>query len=125
MFFDFQLHRSISFYMRLLLVSMSAISDFVQKVNSDPELTKKIKEIGHDNSATVAFAKSIGFDFTENDIQSFYKDHLPDDHELSDAAMTSVSGGSPTLLAAAVVGAAASSAGAAAGVTSTTQGHGW
>ena len=50
---------------------------------------------------------------------------IPDDHELSDAAMTSVSGGSPTLLAAAVVGAAASSAGAAAGVTSTTQGHGW
>ena len=91
----------------------------------DPAVKAKAKEIGLDNiEGQVEYAKSLGFNFTGEDLVELSKEVSPQG-ELSDEDLEAVAGGFVTTTAAAVVGAAAGVVSAGAAVTSTTSGHGW
>jgi predicted ribosomally synthesized peptide with nif11-like leader len=107
-------------------MSLENVKAFFQMVTSDPELTKKAKEIGtSDWKATEAFAMSLGFEFNDEDLIAYHKQNLPSSSELDEAELSSVAGGTVSAIAVAVAGVGVAAAGSAAAVTSTTQGGGW
>ena len=107
-------------------MSVDTVKAFFAKVTSDPELTKKAKAIGtSDWKATEAFAKSLGFDFDDDDLIAYHKQNLPSSADLDEAELSSVSGGTVSAIAVAAVAATASVVGSAAAVTSTTSSGGW
>jgi predicted ribosomally synthesized peptide with nif11-like leader len=107
-------------------MSLENVKAFFEKVTSDPELTQKAKKIGtSDWKATEEFAKSLGFDFDDEDLISYYKQNLPSSSDLDEAELSSVAGGTVSAIAVAATAVAVGAVGASAGVTTTTQGGGW
>ena len=103
--------------------SMSAVSDFFDKVNSDPALKAKAKAVGtSDFTKVAAFAKELGFNVTVKEMTEHFTSRLGDSGDLSEADLSSVAGGT---ISATAVGVAAAVVGGGAAVTSTTQGSGW
>jgi lactobin A/cerein 7B family class IIb bacteriocin len=91
----------------------------------DPKVRAKAKEIGLQNvKGQAAYAKTLGLNFDEADMQTLAKEVRPKG-ELSEKDLSSVSGGVVTTTAAAVVSATAAVVGTAAAVTSTTTSGGW
>ena len=98
-------------------MSIEIVKAFFAKVTSDPELTKKAKAIGtSDWKATEAFAKSLGFDFNDDDLIAYHKQNLPSSADLDEAELSSVSGGTINAIAVAQAG-----VGTYASATSSTQ----
>jgi predicted ribosomally synthesized peptide with nif11-like leader len=99
----------LSFYPKIfpnlsLSISIDTVKAFFAKVTSDPELTKKAKAIGtSDWKATEAFAKSLGFDFDDDDLIAYHKQNLPSSADLDEAELSSVSGGTVSVSTSAVV----------------------
>ena len=107
-------------------MSIEIVKAFFAKVTSDPELTKKAKAIGtSDWKATEAFAKSLGFDFNDDDLIAYHKQNLPSSADLDEAELSSVSGGTVSAIAVAVAGVGVAAVGSAAAVTQTTSSGGW
>ena len=106
-------------------MSVEALKAYGKKCIEDEELRKKAKAVGVENiPGQVELAKSHGFDFTPEDLQSLAKE-VGVEGELSEDELESVAGGFVTALAAAVVGASAGVVSAGAAVASTTAGSGW
>ena len=99
----------LSFYPKIfpnlsLSISIDTVKAFFAKVTSDPELTKKAKAIGtSDWKATEAFAKSLGFDFDDDDLIAYHKQNLLSSADLDEAELSSVSGGTVSVSTSAVV----------------------
>ena len=99
----------LSFYPKIfpnlsLSISIDTVKAFFAKVTSDPELTIKAKAIGtSDWKATEAFAKSLGFDFDDDDLIAYHKQNLPSSADLDEAELSSVSGGTVSVSTSAVV----------------------
>jgi predicted ribosomally synthesized peptide with nif11-like leader len=81
-------------------MSVQNVKDFFAKVKSDPALTQKAKEIGAGNyKATEAFAASLGYTFTDEDMLAYYKEILPSSSELDESELSGVAGGTATTTA--------------------------
>ncbi|HEY7791026.1 MAG TPA: Nif11-like leader peptide family RiPP precursor [Vicinamibacterales bacterium] len=106
-------------------MSVQDLKNYGAMAAKDPKVGKRAKEIGLANvKGQAAYAKTLGFQFDERDMESLAKQMSPSG-ELSEAELSSVAGGFATAVAAAVVGAAAGVVAAGAAVTSTTTSGGW
>jgi predicted ribosomally synthesized peptide with nif11-like leader len=106
-------------------MSVEDLKKYGKMCAEDDKLRAEAKKIGIDNiDGQIAHAKSLGLDFSAEDLQALSKE-MGGEGELSEEDLEAVSGGFVTALAAAVVGAAAGVVGAGAAVTSTTGGSGW
>ena len=104
-------------------MSSSDVKAFFEKVNSDPALVAKAKAVGtSDYDKVLAFAKELGFSFTQKDLLAHLADSLGDSSELSEGDLDSVAGGT---VSATAVGAAIAVGTAATAVTASTSGSGW
>ena len=106
-------------------MSVADLKAYGTRAATDPVVRAKAKEIGLQNVAgQAAYAKTLGFTFTQEDMQDLAKEVKPKG-ELNEDQLKQVSGGVVTTTAAAVAGAAVSVATAVHGVTVTTSGRGW
>ena len=91
----------------------------------DPKVRAKAKEIGLLNvKGQSAYAKTLGLNFDEADMQALAKQVAPKG-ELSEKDLSSVAGGVVSATALGVAGVVVGVAGVGAGVTSTTTAGGW
>jgi len=106
-------------------MSVQDLKKYGKKAAEDPKVRAEAKKIGLQNvKGQAAYAKTLGFNFDERDMEALTKEMSPTG-ELSEADLSSVAGGIATGVAAAAVGAAAGVVAAAAAVTSTTTSGGW
>jgi lactobin A/cerein 7B family class IIb bacteriocin len=109
-------------------MSVQDLKKYGQMAAQDPTVRAEAKKIGLQNvKGQAAYAKTLGLNFDEADMQALAKEVSPSG-ELSEKDLSSVAGGVVTAtvgVAAGVVSAAAGVVGASAAVTSTTSGSGW
>lgn len=106
-------------------MSVADLKAYGKRAATDPAVRAKAKEIGLQNVAgQAAYAKSLGFNFTQEDMQALAKEVKPKG-ELSDEQLGNVAGGVVTTTAAAVATAVGGVATAAHAVTTSTSGRGW
>jgi lactobin A/cerein 7B family class IIb bacteriocin len=106
-------------------MSLEDLKKYGKMAASDPKVRAVAKKIGLSNvKGQAAYAKSLGLNFDEKDMQDLAKAVQPKG-ELSEKELSAVAGGIASAVAAAVVGAAAGVVGAGAAVTSTTTSGGW
>ena len=107
-------------------MSVEDLKKYSQMCVQDDALKVKAKDIGLENiDGQIEQAKTLGLNFTKEDLEVLAKEVGAGEAELSDDDLESVAGGFVTALAAAVVGAAVGVGTAATSVTSTTAGGGW
>lgn len=79
----------------------SAISRFIQAVNQSPDLRENVRQVlegSEDPSGFVALGRKNGYEFSEADARSYFKEALapPKERgELGEKDLESVSGGKP------------------------------
>jgi len=109
-------------------MSVQDLKKYGKMAAEDPKVRAKAKEIGLTNvKGQAAYAKTLGMNFDEADMQALAKEVAPKG-ELSDKELSGVAGGvvlTTVGVAAGVVSAAAGVVGASAAVTSSTTGSGW
>ena len=106
-------------------MSVADLKAYGKRAATDPVVRAKAKEIGLQNVAgQAAYAKTLGLNFTAEDLQALAKEVKPKG-ELSEDQLSKVAGGVVTTTAAAVATAVGGVATAVHGVTTTTSGHGW
>ena len=106
-------------------MSVQDLKKYGKMAAEDPKVRAKAKEIGLMNvKGQAAYAKTLGLDFTEADMQALAKESVPKG-ELSEKELQAVAGGIASATALAVAGLAVGVVGAGAGVTSTVTAGGW
>jgi predicted ribosomally synthesized peptide with nif11-like leader len=109
-------------------MSVEDLKKYGKMAATDPAVRAEAKKIGLQNvKGQAAYAKTLGLNFDENDMQMLAKEVQPKG-ELSEKELSGVAGGvvlTTVGVAAGVVSAAAGVVGASAAVTSSTSGSGW
>lgn len=109
-------------------MSVQDLKKYGQMAATDANVRAEAKKLGLQNiKGQMAYAKTLGLNFDENDMQALAKEVAPKG-ELSEKELSGVAGGIVTTTVAAVAGAVSAVAGvvsAGAAVTSTTTGSGW
>jgi len=75
-------------------MSHKAIADFVARVESDNALRTRLNEIGSQGNwvpGTMEVAKELGYDFNQDELQSYIEEHYSDD--LSEEMLDKIAGG--------------------------------
>lgn len=73
---------------------MRNLHRFVQLVGENKEIAEKMQEISFDDpKAIIAYAKDLGFEFDEKDLEEFGGNMLEQSDELSEEELEMVSGG--------------------------------
>ena len=73
---------------------MRNLHQFVQLVGENKEIAEKMQEISFDDpKAIIAYAKDLGFEFDEKDLEEFGGNMLEQSDELSEEELEMVSGG--------------------------------
>ncbi|MGE4267221.1 MAG: Nif11-like leader peptide family RiPP precursor [Deferribacterales bacterium] len=85
---------------------MKNLKNFMRFSGSNEDVKRKLAELGFgDPQAVVSYAKELGYEFSEKDLDEFSKQLLDKSEELSDEDLEKVAGGF-TLVAALLVAAA-------------------
>jgi len=75
-------------------MSHKAIADFAARVESDNTLRARLNEIGSQGNwipATMEVATELGYDFSQEDLQSYIEEHYSDD--ISEEILDKIAGG--------------------------------
>jgi predicted ribosomally synthesized peptide with nif11-like leader len=106
-------------------MSVQDLKKYGKMAAEDPKVRAKAKELGLLNlKGQAAYAKTLGLNFDENDMQALAREVEPKG-ELSEKDLSSVAGGIVSATACAVAGVVVGVVGVGAAVTSTTTAGGW
>ncbi|HUM59485.1 MAG TPA: Nif11-like leader peptide family RiPP precursor [Bacillota bacterium] len=97
---------------------MRNLHRFVQLVGENKEIAEKVQEISFDDpKAIIAYARDLGFEFDEKDLEEFGGNMLERSDELSEEELEMVAGGFVDLMALVAFLSIAAAGAAAVGVT--------